>query len=84
MKTLALTTKNNGKKPKNHRNCERSASRIDIVRHLGHRPAVYFFGRPRRAMSGSNRVCILVARIVEMYDLLQALQVAVVKNSFWK
>src|SRR5258708_11277866 len=32
-------------------------------------------------MSGSDRVRILVARIVEMYELLQALNVAVVKEA---
>ena len=48
--------------------------------HLGHRPAVYFFGRSCRTMSGSNRVRILVACVVEVYDLLQALKVAVVKE----
>src|SRR5260370_7972306 len=31
-------------------------------------------------MSGSDRVRILVARVVEMYELLQALNVAVVKE----
>src|SRR5260370_13608559 len=54
---------------------------IDIVRHLWRRPAVYFFGGSRRAMSGSDRVRILVAGIVEMYKLLQALNVAVVKET---
>src|SRR5260370_41811378 len=58
-----------------------TAGHIDIVRHLWHRPAVYFFGGSWRAMSGSDRVRILVARIVEMYELLQALNVAVVKKA---
>src|SRR5260370_18159719 len=58
-----------------------TAGHIDIVRHLWHRPAVYFFGRSWRAMSGSDRVRILVARVVEMYELLQALNVAVVKEA---
>src|SRR6266478_7886921 len=57
-----------------------TAGHIDIVPHLWHGPAVYFFGRSLRAMSGSDRVCILIARIVEMYELLQALNVAVVKE----
>jgi hypothetical protein len=40
------------------------------------------FGRSSRAMSRSNRVRILVARIVEMHDLLEALKIAVVKEPF--
>src|SRR6266849_5508904 len=58
-----------------------TAGHIDIVRHLWDRPAVYFFGGSWRAMSGSDPVRILVARIVEMYELLQALNVAVVKEA---
>src|SRR5260370_4359635 len=58
-----------------------TAGHIDIVRHLWHRPAVYFFGGSWRAMSESDRVRIFVARIVEMYELLQALNVAVVKEA---
>src|SRR5258708_1178123 len=63
------------------RHAKITAGHIDIVPDLWHRPAVYFFGRSGRAMSGSDRVCILIARIVEMYELLQALNVAVVKES---
>jgi hypothetical protein len=49
---------------------------------LGHCPAVYLFDRSWRAVSGSDveHKFFLVARIVEMYELLQALDVAVVKR----
>src|SRR5206468_12252524 len=59
---------------------EITGGHIDIVRHLGHRPAVYFFGRSIRAMSGSNvvRKPRFVARVVEVDELLQALDVAIV------
>src|SRR5207248_9136031 len=61
---------------------EITGGHIDIVRHLGHRPAVYFFDRSIRAMSGSNvvRKPRFVARVVEVDELLQALDVAVVKE----
>src|SRR6266480_4981800 len=61
---------------------EITGGHIDIVRHLGHRPAVYFFDRSIRAMSGSNveRKPLFVARVVEVDELLQALDVAVVKE----
>src|ERR1700680_1825192 len=62
------------------RQAQITASHIDIVPHLWHGPAIYFFGRSCGAMSGSHRVRILVARIVEVYELLQALDVAVVKE----
>src|SRR5438874_9060387 len=45
---------------------------IDIVRHLGPRPAVYFFGRSWRTMPGSDVERIYVARVVEVDELLQA------------
>ena len=57
-----------------------SAGHVDVVLYFRHRPAVNFFGRSFRAMSGSDRIGILVARIVEMHELLQALNVAVVKE----
>src|ERR1700737_3328888 len=62
------------------REAEIPAGHIDIVPYFWHRPAVNFFGRSWRAMSGSERIRILVARIVEMHELLQTLNVAVVKE----
>src|SRR3989440_12738426 len=59
---------------------ETTGGHIDIVRHLGPRPAVYFFDRSIRAMSGSDVECIHVAGVVEVDQLLQALDVAVVKE----
>src|SRR5882724_828728 len=61
---------------------EITGGHIDIVRHLGPGPAVYFFDRSIRAMSGSNveRKPWFIARVVEVYQLLQALDVAVVKE----
>jgi hypothetical protein len=53
---------------------------VNIVRNLGHGPAVHFFGRSCRAVSGSDREWKHVARIVEVDELLQALDVAVVKE----
>src|SRR5438132_1048831 len=57
---------------------------VDIVRHLGPRPAVYFFDRSWRAVSGSNVEPKHVARVVEVDELLQALDVAVVKELLLK
>src|SRR6266849_9471483 len=64
------------------RQSEIACRHVDVVRHLGHRPAVYFFGRSCRAMSGSDIEFIgaHVARVVEVDELLQALDVAVVKE----
>src|SRR5437868_4949326 len=59
---------------------ETTGGHIDIVRHLGPRPAVYFFDRSIRAMSGSDVECIHVAGVVEVDQLLQALDIAVVKE----
>src|SRR6266446_5393746 len=53
---------------------------VDVVRDLGHRPAIYLFGRPCWTVSGSDGERKLVARVVEMDELLQALDVAVVKE----
>src|SRR2546421_4806040 len=57
---------------------------VDIVRHLGPRPAVYFFDRSWRAVSGSNVEPKLGARVVEVDELLQALDVAVVTEHLLK
>ena len=54
---------------------------VEIVRHFFHRPAGYFLDRSFRAVSRSDRVGKAgVACVVEMYELLQALDVAVVKE----
>src|SRR5437868_9599966 len=57
---------------------------VDIVRHLGPRPAVYFFDRSWRAVSGSNVEPKHVARVVEMDELIQALDVPAVKELLLK
>jgi hypothetical protein len=61
---------------------EIAGGHIDIVVDLGHWPAVHFFDRSCRAVSGSDVVheFFLVTRIVEVYKLLQALDVAIVKE----
>src|ERR1700741_270084 len=55
---------------------------ILVVVYLWHRPAVDFLGGSRRAVSGSDVVHIsrFVAGIVEVHELLQALDVAVVEE----
>jgi len=65
---------------------EITGGHIDIVRHLGPRPAVDFFDGSIRAMSGSNveRKPRFVARVVEVDELLQALDVAIVKEPLLK
>src|SRR6266566_1548388 len=59
---------------------EHTGGHIDIVRHLGPRPAVYFFCRSFRAVSGSDVKRIYVACVVEVDELLQALDIAIVKE----
>ncbi len=61
---------------------EITGGHIEIVPDLGPGPAVYFFDRSIRAVSGSNveRNPLNVARVVEVDELLQALDVAVVKE----
>jgi len=53
---------------------------VKVVGNLGHRPAVYFFGLSCRAVPRSYREGVYVARIIEVYELLQALDVAVVEE----
>src|SRR5882757_1920745 len=50
--------------------------------HFWHRPAVYFFDRSIRAMSGSDIIGIYVARVIEVDELFQALDIAVVEELF--
>src|SRR5258708_21192904 len=59
---------------------EIAGGHVDIVLDLRHRPAGHFLDGSWRAMSGSDRVRKLVPRIVEVYELLQALDIAVVKE----
>src|SRR6201987_299546 len=54
---------------------------VEIVRHFFHRPAGHPLNRPWWAMSGSDWIGKLgVARIVEVHQLLEALDVAVVEE----
>src|SRR5438132_12384708 len=66
------------------RQAEFTGRHVEIVLDLGHRPAVDFFGCSCRAVSGSNIERIHVARVVEVDELLQALDVAVVKKLLLK
>ena len=52
---------------------EITGGHVDIVLDLGQRPARYFFDRSGRAVSGSDRERKFVARVVKVYELLQAL-----------
>ena len=63
------------------RQAEHTRRRIEVVRDLLHRPAGHPLNRSWRAVSGSDWVGKGgVARVVKMYDLLQALEVAVMKE----
>ncbi len=62
------------------RQAELTNRHVDGARHLGPRPAVDFFGRSCRAMSGSDVKRIYVAGVVKVNELFQALDVAVVKE----
>src|ERR1700747_1597694 len=65
------------------RQAEHSRCCVEIVRDFFHRPAGHPLNRSGRAVSGSDLVGITgVARVVEMYELLQALDVAVMKEAF--
>src|SRR4029077_692685 len=62
------------------RQAEITDRHVEVVRDLGHGPAVYFFSRSCRAVSGSDVKLKNIACIVEMYELLQALDVTIVKE----
>ena len=66
------------------RQAEIAGRAVEILRHLRPRPAVHLLGRSRRAVSGLDVVRIEIARIVEVHELLEALDVPLWKNSFWK
>src|ERR1700722_6861652 len=51
-----------------------------VVVDFGRWPAGYFFDSPWRAVSRRDREWIHVTRVVEMYQLLEALDIAVVKK----
>src|ERR1700758_759647 len=63
------------------RQAEHTRRRVEVVRDLFHRPAGHPLNRPWWAVSGSDRVGETgVTRVVEMYQLFQALDVAVMKE----
>src|SRR5437588_2465777 len=64
------------------RQAEITDRHVDVVRDLRHGPAVYFFGRSLRAVSGRDIELELrdVACVVEVDELLQALDIAVVEE----
>jgi hypothetical protein len=66
------------------RQAEITDRHVDVVRDLGHGPAVHLFNRSRRAVSRRDVKRKHVARIVEMDELLQALGVAIVKELLLK
>src|SRR5713101_900348 len=66
------------------RQAEFTDRHVHIVLDLVYRPAIYLFGRPCRAVSGSDVERKHVARIVEMDELLQALDVAIVEELLLK
>src|SRR5206468_12943839 len=55
---------------------------VNVVGNFGHRPAVYLFRCSCRAVPGSDveLKCENVARVVEVHELLQALDVAIVEE----
>jgi len=63
------------------RQAEHTRRRVEIVRDLLHRPAGHPLNRPWWAVSGSDRVGkACVPCVIEMYQLLEALDVAVMKE----
>src|ERR1700751_1499490 len=63
------------------RQAEHTRRRVEVVRDLFHRPTGHSLDCSCRAVSGGDRVGKFgVARVVEMYELFQALYVAVVKE----
>ena len=62
------------------RQAELANRHVDVVRDLGHGPAVHPFGFPRWAVSRGDVERVDVARVVEVDELLQALDVAVVEE----
>src|SRR5580658_5980309 len=52
---------------------EITGGHVDIIPDLGQRPACYFFDRSGRAVSGGDWERKFVARVVKVYELLEAL-----------
>ena len=55
---------------------------VDVVRDFGHRPAIDFFGLSFRTVSRGDLERVHIARIVEMNELLETLDVAIVEELF--
>src|SRR5581483_10587325 len=53
---------------------------IDVVGNLGHRPAIHLFSCSCRTVTRRNVVGVNVARVVEMHQLLQAFDIAIVEE----
>src|SRR6266481_6100251 len=65
------------------RQAEHTDGHVLIVLHLGHRPAVHLFRGARRTMPGSySGKRKSVSGVVEVHQLLQALDVAIVEEFF--
>src|SRR5437667_899724 len=62
------------------RQAEIAGRTVEVLRDLRPGPAVYFLGRSRRAVSGGDIERIEIARIVEVHELLQALDVPIVEE----
>ncbi len=62
------------------RQTELAGGHVEVILDLIHGPAVYFFRRSCRAVPRRDGVLELVARIVEVDELFQALDIAVVKE----
>src|SRR5207244_9357958 len=62
------------------RQAEIAGRTVEVLRNLRPGPAVHFLGRSRRAVSGGDVEGIEIARIVEVHELLQALDVPIVEE----
>src|SRR4029450_12574548 len=62
------------------RQAEIAGRTVEVLRGLWPGPAVHFLGRSRRAVSGLDIERKEVGRIVEVQELLQALDVPIVKE----
>src|ERR1700686_2312125 len=62
------------------RQAETAGRHVHILHDFGRRPAGYFFDGACRALSGLNRERVHVARVVEVDELFQALDVAIVEE----
>jgi len=62
------------------RQAEMTSRHVQVLRDLWRRPAVYLFYCSRRAVSRRDRLLVHVAGVVEVYELLQTLDVAVMEE----